>query len=502
MLLPAYYTVLGLLAVYGLHRLVLLLLLRLARPPSGADGPGGGPVTVDDATGEDNAPGDAAWPLVTVQLPVYNERYVGPRLVAATLELDWPADRLEIQILDDSTDDTPERIEAVLAEARRGERPLPLVRHLRRDDRTGFKAGALAVGLETARGELIAIFDADFVPGADFLRRTAPAFRDEGLGMVQARWDHLNRGHSLLTRAQAVLLDGHFLVEQAARNRSGCFFNFNGTAGVWRREAIEAAGGWQSDTVTEDLDLSYRAQLAGWRFLLRTDVTAPGELPVRVNDFKSQQYRWARGSAQTLRKLLWRILRSGEGLWTRLAAVAHLGSCLCYPLLVCLGLLLLPATLERQDAPELVLLVDAPLFLLGTVAVAGCYATGQRLAGQPRRRAWLDVPLAMSIGIGLSLHNSAATIGGLLRRGGDFVRTPKIPPAVAAPPAYRSDAAWSRWGEATLAIYFWACVAMALVAGRWWSLPFLCLFALGFSLFALGALSRPSRRGDAMTPGP
>ena len=495
MLLPVYYAVLGTLALFGLHRLVLLLVLRLVRPPAEAGGPAAAgaetEVPLDEVTADR---GNA--PLVTVQLPIYNERYVAPRLLAAVLDFDYPAERLEIQILDDSTDDTGDRIEAVLEEASKRGRRLPAVRHLRRPEREGFKAGALAAGLSQACGELIAIFDADFVPGPDFLRRTVPAFADPGLGMVQARWDHTNRGDSLLTRAQAVLLDGHFLVEQEARYRSGCFFNFNGTAGVWRRQAIEDAGGWQFDTLTEDLDLSYRVQLAGWRFALLTDLAVPADLPARVNDFKSQQHRWARGTAQTLRKLLARILRSRVKPRVKLAATAHLTSGFCYPLLVVLGLLLLPAILLRQESPHLLLWIDAPLFLLGTAAVAGCYAAGQRRAGRPGSRAWLEVPLAMSVGIGLSLHNSAAVVTGLFRRGGVFARTPKLPAGAPDPPAqYRSRAVWSLWGEATLALYFWICIAAAGLSGRWWSLPFLYLFAQGYSLMALGGtLPRRGRR--------
>ncbi len=491
-----YYAVLGTLALFGLHRLVLLLVLRLARPPAAPGHLGAaGPKTEAPLDGF-TADGAAA-PRVTVQLPIYNERYVAPRLLAAVLDFDYPAERLEIQILDDSTDDTGDRIEAVLAAAaaQRG-CPLPTVRHLRRPEREGFKAGALAAGLSQARGELIAIFDADFVPGPCFLRRTVPAFVDPGLGMVQARWDHMNRRSSLLTRAQAVLLDGHFLVEQEARYRSGCFFNFNGTAGVWRRRAIEEAGGWQFDTLTEDLDLSYRVQLAGWRFALKTDLAVPAELPARVNDFKGQQHRWAQGTAQTMRKLLARVLRSPARLRVKLAAAAHLTSGFCYPLLVALGLLLLPAILVRQESPYLLLWIDAPLFLLGTAAVAGCYAVGQRRAGRPGARAWLEVPLAMSVGIGLSLHNSAAVVVGLFCRGGEFARTPKIPADAQDPPAqYRSTVVWSLWGEATLALYFWICIAAAGSSGRWWSLPFLYLFAQGYSLMALGGtLPRWGRR--------
>ncbi len=490
-----YYAVLGTLALFGLHRLVLLLVLRLVRPPAEAGGTG--PAGARTQAPLDGVTADrVAAPRVTVQLPIYNERYVAPRLLEAVLDFDYPAERLEIQILDDSTDDTSERIEAVLEEASKRGRPLPAVRHLRRREREGFKAGALAAGLSQARGELIAIFDADFVPGPDFLRRTVPAFADPGLGMVQARWDHTNRGDSLLTRAQAVLLDGHFLVEQEARYRSGCFFNFNGTAGVWRRRAIEEAGGWQFDTLTEDLDLSYRVQLAGWRFALKTDLAVPADLPARVNDFKGQQHRWALGTAQTMRKLLARVLRTPVRLRVKLAAAAHLTSGFCYPLLVALGLLLLPAILLRQESPYLLLWIDAPLFLLGTAAVAGCYAAGQRRAGRPGSRAWFEVPLAMSVGIGLSLHNSAAVVVGLFRRGGVFARTPKIPAGAQEPPAqYRSAAVWSLWGEATLALYFWICIAAAGLSGRWWSLPFLYLFAQGYSLMALGGtLPRWGRR--------
>ncbi len=497
MLLPVYYVVLGTLALYGLHRLILLLALRA----TGTSGAGGEDGADPGSIREQHSPqGEVDWPLVTVQLPICNERYVAPRLIAAVLDFDYPADRLEVQILDDSTDDTPVRIEAALARASGRNGPQPLVRHLRRPDRQGFKAGALAAGLEQARGELIAIFDADFVPGRDFLRRTTPAFRDPGLGMVQACWDHINRRDSLLTRAQAVLLDSHFRVEQAARCRSGCFFNFNGTAGVWRRRAIEDAGGWQADTLTEDLDLSYRAQLAGWRFLLMTGVSVPAELPARVNDFKSQQHRWARGSAQTMRKLLGRILRSAEKPRVKAAAAAHLTSGVCYPLLVALGLLLLPAILERRNAPHLLLWIDAPLFLLGTAAVAGCYAAGQRQAGRRGPGPWLEVPLAMSVGIGLSLNNTSATLGGLFRRGGVFARTPKIPAAARnPPPLYRSDAAWSLWGEGALALYFWVCVVAAGLSGRWWSVPFLYLFAQGYSLIALGGvLPRQGRRARAV----
>ena len=288
LVLAIYYLVLGTLAVYGVHRLALVALYYRTRRRSN-------PSEIQPAH----------WPLVTVQLPIYNERYVVARLIDAVCALDYPPDRLEIQVLDDSTDETQQIAAARVARYR----ALGFdIHHLHRLDRNGFKAGALEAGFARARGELLAVFDADFVPQTDFLRRTVFHFADPRCGMVQARWDHINRGYSWLTRIQAIFLDGHFLIEHAARNRSGRFFNFNGTAGVWRRQAILDAGGWQHDTLTEDLDLSYRAQMAGWKFLFLPEVTVPAELPVDINAFKRQQYRWAKGSVQTARKLLRRIL--------------------------------------------------------------------------------------------------------------------------------------------------------------------------------------------------
>ena len=287
-LLGLYYSILGVLALYGVHRLVLVVLYARHR-----------------RRGAPRPPAPEEWPRVTVQLPLYNELYVARRLIDAVCRLDYPRDRLEIQVLDDSTDETAEIVRAEVARRRAAGFA---IHHLRRAERTGFKAGALAAGLERTGGELIAVFDADFVPGPEFLKAAVPYFADPRVGMVQGRWEHLNRDYSLLTRVQALLLDGHFVIEHAARNRAGCFFNFNGTAGVWRRAAIAAAGGWRHDTLTEDLDLSYRAQLAGWRFVYLPDLSVPAELPVDVGGFKSQQYRWAKGSIQTARKLLGRVL--------------------------------------------------------------------------------------------------------------------------------------------------------------------------------------------------
>jgi cellulose synthase/poly-beta-1,6-N-acetylglucosamine synthase-like glycosyltransferase len=481
LLLGVYYTILGVLAAFGVHRLVLVALyLRHRR----------------DAPREPEAPSE--WPRVTVQLPLYNERYVASRLIDAVCRLDYPRDRLEIQVLDDSTDDTREIVAAEVA--RRRARGVP-IHHLHRADRTGFKAGALAGGLAAAAGELIAVFDADFVPRPDFLRRAVPHFADPGVGMVQGRWDHLNRRWSLLTRIQALMLDGHFVIEHAARHRSGCFFNFNGTAGVWRREAIESAGGWQHDTLTEDLDLSYRAQLAGWRFVYRADLAVPSELPVDVNGFKSQQYRWARGSIQTGRKLLGRILAAPLPLKVKAEAFVHLTNNTSYLLMVLLSLLVFPAMVLRRGSPAATILaVDLPLFLAATASVLTFYTASQIARGGDWRRALRDLPPLMGLGIGLAINNAAAVVAGLARRGGTFHRTPKYALLTRGEDwrgkAYRAVPSWTLAAEALFALWFLGCFAYAAAAGMWASLPFLWLFLQGYSYITLlSVLPRLRRRG-------
>src|SRR5215216_3124277 len=290
LILATYFFVLVILAVYGWHRyyLVYLYMKHKGRQPVPAG-------TLDSL------------PAVTIQLPIYNEMYVADRLIDAVCKIDYPRELLEIQVLDDSTDETRSVAEQAV---RRNAAAGVDITYLHRTDRTGYKAGALEAGMKVAKGEFIAIFDADFIPTTDFLERTVPFFADPKIAMVQARWGHINQDYSLLTKVQSILLDAHFVLEHGARNRAGCFFNFNGTAGVWRRAAIEDAGGWQHDTLTEDLDLSYRAQLRGWQFVFLPNLIAPAELPVEMNSFKSQQHRWAKGSIQTCRKLLPQILRS------------------------------------------------------------------------------------------------------------------------------------------------------------------------------------------------
>jgi cellulose synthase/poly-beta-1,6-N-acetylglucosamine synthase-like glycosyltransferase len=483
--LLVYYLILGVLALYGGHRIHLLVLYyrtrrHLPRTPQDPD----------------------PWPLVTVQLPLFNEMYVAERLIRAVCGFDYPRDRLEIQVLDDSNDETAAIVrEAVRRFRQRGFR----IEHLHRTDRIGFKAGALAAGLERATGELIAVFDADFVPEHDYLRRVVPYFQDPKIGMVQACWDHINRDYSLLTRIQAVFLDGHFLIEHAARNRAGRFFNFNGTAGVWRRQAIVEAGGWQHDTLTEDLDLSYRAQLAGWRFLFLPHVKVPAELPVEVNAFKRQQFRWAKGAIQTARKLLPRILTAPIPWWVKLEALVHLGSNSSYLLMVALSLLIFPAMVLRRGSPiSTILLIDLPLFLCATVSVLVFYYSSQ-IIGKRNRAAGLKqlMPL-MGLGIGLAVNNSRAVLEGLKKEVGVFERTPK----------YRIENRGDRWQtkryragsnlwvvlEGVLALWFAIACGLAWRMGMWLSLPFLYLFLQGYSyiyLLSLVSASRSARRWGA-----
>jgi cellulose synthase/poly-beta-1,6-N-acetylglucosamine synthase-like glycosyltransferase len=473
--LAAYFATLLTLSVYGLHRYHLLwLYLRHRRLGARGVRPTG------------------PLPRVTVQLPLYNEATVARRLVEAVGALDYPADRLEIQVLDDSTDETRELVDAAVA--RLAERGLD-ARVLRREGREGFKAGALARGLESARGELVAVFDADFVPRPDFLRRVLPHLFDPGVGMVQVRWGHLNRERSLLTRLQALLLDGHFVIEHTARNRSGRFFNFNGTAGVWRRQAIESGGGWQHDTLTEDLDLSYRAQLAGWRFVYLPEVVAPAELPEEIGAFKSQQHRWAKGSVQTGLKLLPRILRAPLPLRVKTEAWFHLSANLAYLFMILLSILLPPAMLLRRGLGATgLLLVDLPLFVAAFLSVSAFYVVAARDAGLPFRRIPLLLPPLMALGIGLGVNNARAVIEALRGRPSPFVRTPKYGDRSAR--RYRARRDPRLVFELLLSLYFTGALAVAAALGAWASLPFLALFWWGYTytgLLGLGELVQRAR---------
>ncbi|HEX9814512.1 MAG TPA: cellulose synthase family protein, partial [Myxococcota bacterium] len=422
-------------------------------------------------------------PTVTIQLPIYNEMYVADRLIDAVCEIEYPRELLEIQVLDDSTDETTSVAErAVRRNAANGIN----ITYLHRTDRTGYKAGALEAGLRVAKGDFVAIFDADFIPTADFLVRTVPFFADPKVAMVQARWGHINEDYSLLTKIQAILLDGHFVLEHGARNRSGLFFNFNGTAGIWRRTAITDAGGWQHDTLTEDLDLSYRAQLRGWQFVFLPNLVAPAEVPVEMNSFKSQQHRWAKGSIQTCRKVLPRILRSNLPLRVKAEAFFHLTANFNYLLMCVLSVLMAPSMVIRFNMGWYeMLLIDVPLFLAATASVANFYMVCQReLYSRDWTKRLKYLPFLMSIGIGLTINNTRAVLEALFHRQSEFARTPK----------YRIEGQTDEWIgkkyrqsfvvqpmiELALGLYFTATVFYALANGIYGTVPFLMLFQIGF----------------------
>ncbi|HEY5740945.1 MAG TPA: cellulose synthase family protein [Terrimicrobiaceae bacterium] len=424
-------------------------------------------------------------PTVTVQLPVFNEYYVIRRLIKAVSQLDYPRDKLQIQILDDSTDETRE---IATNEAARLRAKGFDIDYRHRDDREGFKAGALAAGLNHAKGEFIFILDADFVPAPDTLRRSIDHFTDPGVGMVQMRWGHLNRDYSLLTKVQSLFLDGHLLLEQTARSRSGRFFNFNGTAGIWRKSCISSAGGWHSDTLTEDLDLSYRAQMKGWRFVYLPDVVVPAELPVDMNGFKSQQHRWTKGSIQTCKKILPKIWRSRLPLLIKLEATAHLTANFGYLLLVFLCVLILPQSFSVHGAIYS-WLVDLPIFFATFVSIMLFYVVAQTHLN-PRgwlREIWM-FPLTLALATGMSVNNARGVIEAILNRRSEFSRTPKYAIEAKRAPMHRvryvPPKSWLPLVEIAFALYFAFCTWNAAQMGHWLSVPFLLIFLGGFAYVA------------------
>jgi cellulose synthase/poly-beta-1,6-N-acetylglucosamine synthase-like glycosyltransferase len=466
-LLIPYFIVLIWLASYGMHRYVLVYLYyknqknRTSEPPNHF----------------------SELPRVTVQLPIFNEQFVVERLLEAVCRLSYPLEMLDIQVLDDSTDET-EAVARGLVEhyAARG---CPIAYH-HRTNREGFKAGALAEGMKTAKGEFITIFDADFVPPEDFLLRTIHHFTDLKIGMVQTRWSHINRNYSLLTEVEAILLDGHFVLEHSGRARSNVFFNFNGTAGVWRRTAIEEAGGWQHDTLTEDTDLSYRAQLKGWKFVYLQDVECPAELPVEMTALKTQQARWAKGLIQTSKKILPLVLRSDQPLRVKLEAWYHLTANLSYPLMVVLSVLLLPAMIIRfYQGWFQMLYIDLPLFLASTFSISSFYLVSQReLYPKTWPRALLYLPFLMALGIGLTITNTRAVLEALIGKQTEFTRTPKYRMESKTDrvrvSTYRRRLGWVPWVELLIGAYFALTVYYALDNENYITVPFLILFVLGY----------------------
>jgi cellulose synthase/poly-beta-1,6-N-acetylglucosamine synthase-like glycosyltransferase len=425
-------------------------------------------------------PSSAPLPFVTIQLPIYNERTVASRLIRTIGALDYPRDLFEIQVLDDSTDETVGIVDEEVAALKRNGFD---ARVERRADRLGFKAGALDFGLRTTRGELVCIFDADFVPDSSFLRDLVPHFQDPHVGMVQARWGHRNRDESLLTRAESALLDGHFVIEHKVRSDGGLFFNFNGTAGIWRRSAIESAGGWQHDTLTEDLDLSYRAQLRGWKFVYVPFVVAPAEVPPDIVAFKSQQHRWAKGSVQVFRKLGWRILFSREPLKVKLEAFAHLSGNVGYPCVLLLSILMPLTVLTRTRVP---LWMSPLVFALCTFSVIAFYFRSQRAVGRPFASRAKDTMAAILLGIGMSWSQTRAVVEGLLPGTGVFVRTPKRGEGTVAS-RYRAVLRGVPGTELLIAGWFGWALLVAAEKSLWGSIPFLVLFLVSFAW--VGSLS-------------
>ncbi|MBV8533374.1 MAG: glycosyltransferase [Verrucomicrobia bacterium] len=436
----------------------------------------------------------AELPVVTVQLPIYNEIHVVERLLKATSEIDYPRDKLEIQVLDDSTDETRSMTETTVAKLRaRGYDAIVL----RREDRVGFKAGALDYGFQKAKGEFFFILDADFVPPPNILRESIQHFADPRVGMIQTRWGHINRSYSWLTRAEAILLDGHLVLEQTARSRTGRFFNFNGTAGLWRKNCIRESGGWQHDTLTEDLDLSYRAQLRGWKFVFLADIVTPAELPVDLDGFKSQQHRWTKGSIQTCKKMLPRIWRSKLPLFIKIEATAHLTANFAYLLLAFLCVLLHPSSSGASSGAAggvvRMLLIDLPIFVATTVSAAVFYLCAQKelYPKDWKREIWF-FPFVLALGIGLSINNARAVLEAMFNRRSDFCRTPK----------YGIERTKHRWHssryaavrtviplvEFIFAVYFTYFVFHAFQNHEFLSVPFLMLFQIGFAYVACGSI--------------
>jgi cellulose synthase/poly-beta-1,6-N-acetylglucosamine synthase-like glycosyltransferase len=439
-------------------------------------------------------------PRVTVQLPIYNEMYVAERLIDAVCKLDYPRELLEIQVLDDSTDETTAVAErAVRRQAAAGIN----ITCLHRSDRTGYKAGALEAGLHVADGEFVAVFDADFLPTPDFLLRSVQFFTDPKVAMVQARWGHINEDYSLLTKIESILLDGHFVLEHGSRSRAGFCFNFNGTAGIWRRSAIVDAGGWQHDTLTEDLDLSYRAQLRGWRFVFLQDLVAPAEVPVEMNAFKSQQHRWAKGSIQTCRKLLPRILRSDLPVGVKAEAFFHLTANFNYLLMCVLSVLMAPSMVIRYNMGlHEMLLIDVPLFFAATASVANFYMVCQRELHTDWTTRLKYLPFLMSMGIGLTINNTRAVLEALFNQQSEFERTPKYCIEGRSDEwvgkKYRQSDVIQPMIELTLGLYFTATVCYALANGIYGTVPFLVLFQIGFLYVSLLSIVQQFSGGDAL----
>ena len=474
MLIP-YFTILIILSIYGLHRYdVIRTYFKYKKK----------------ATGEPPKRFETL-PPVTIQLPLYNERYVVERLIEETLKVEYPKGLLQIQVLDDSTDDTAPFAEALVERYKNMGYP---IEYLHRTNRYGFKAGALQAGLETATGEFVAVFDADFCPPADFLMRTIHHFADDKVGVVQTRWSYLNRDYNFLTEVEAMLLDGHFILEHGARSRAGYFFNFNGTAGILRKSMIADAGGWQHDTLTEDSDLSYRAQLKGWRFVYLPGLDCLSELPVQMHGFQVQQSRWAKGLTQVAKKLLPAILKSDITRRQKIEAFLHLTPNISYPLMIVVSALMLPVMIVRfYMGPFQMLYVDLPLIAASFWSISLFYMVAQReLYPKNWKRSVLLLPMLMAVGVGLTIINTRAVLEAVFGVETAFARTPKYNISGGAVnlenKKYKKRSGWLPYAEIGVGCYFVGMVVFAIETFNFFAIPFLMLFVLGYFWAGFGTL--------------
>jgi cellulose synthase/poly-beta-1,6-N-acetylglucosamine synthase-like glycosyltransferase len=467
MLLTPYFFVMVVLALYGVHRYTMCYQYFKHRKNYNPH-----PLSLFEDL-----------PPVTVQLPIFNEQFVIDRLLEAVCAMEYPKDKLEIQVLDDSTDETQTVAAALVARYAALGSP---IKYIHRTNRHGYKAGALDAGLKIATGKFVAIFDADFVPPHDWLMNVIHHFTEPGIGMVQTRWTHLNRDYSLLTQIEAILLDGHFVLEHGARSRSGEFFNFNGTAGMWRREAISDAGGWQHDTLTEDTDLSYRSQMAGWKFKYLPEIECPAELPIEMTAFKTQQARWAKGLIQTSIKVLPLVFRSGISRRNKIESVYHLTANLSYPLMVVMTALLIPCMIVRfYQGWFQMLLIDVPLFTASTASIAVFYVVSQRvLFPKTWMKTFLYLPLLMALGIGLTVTNTKAVMEALFGIKSAFARTPKYRVAKKGEKSqaakYRKRLVLAPWIELLIGTWFLGAIIYTFSNHNYFTAPFLILFVVGY----------------------
>lgn len=480
LILAIYFVSLSILFGFGIHGLVILYYYRKT-----------------NAENYDNVEFPVNPPKVTIQLPIFNEYYVVERLIKSVCDIDYPKDKLEIQVLDDSTDDTAELSDKLVKDYRQKGFDIHFIH---RTDRKGYKAGALKEGLDVAKGEYIAIFDADFVPKKNFLKKTIPHFSDKKIGMVQTRWEHLNEEFSYLTKAQALALDGHFVLEQQVRNKSGFFMNFNGTAGVWRKDCIIDAGNWEADTLTEDLDLSYRAQLKGWKFRFLNNVTSPAELPANINALKTQQFRWTKGAVQTAIKMLPKVFKSDLKPKIKLECFVHLSSNIVFPFIIVVALLNLPIVLIKNIAGGYDFYYNLmSVFVLASVSTFMFYTYAQKAIHDDWRKRLLLFPIFLAGSMGLAVNNTKAVIEAIIGKKTAFTRTPKDG-IIGNNFAVKTKKYLSRkissvvYFEVAMALYFVISIGISAYFLEIAAIPFQLLFLVGFGMVGYASLRQAFKK--------